>query len=248
MRKKLIAGNWKMNMLPKQAADFVSEMKAKVNTDKVDVVFCVPSIYLQWALGELKDTNIQVGAQNMHYMEGGAYTGEISAPMLSGLGVPFAIIGHSERREYFNESDTTVNLKSQQALKHGISPIICIGETLKQRQANRTLEVIGKQLSIATDGMKAEDIKKIVIAYEPIWAIGTGLTATSEQAEEVCAMIREQLSARYGASAADAVRILYGGSVNAKNSAELFSMPNIDGGLVGGASIVPDFEKVVHFG
>ncbi|MCL2386242.1 MAG: triose-phosphate isomerase [Defluviitaleaceae bacterium] len=246
-RKKIIAGNWKMNLTPKKAEEFVTDMKAKLDTDKVEVVLCVPYVSLHAVQSVLKGSNIKVGAQNMHYMDKGAYTGEISGEMLADMGIPYAIIGHSERREYFAESDTQVNIKSLKALKTGITPIICIGETLKQRMSERTFCVISKQLSIAVDGMTADDIAKIVIAYEPIWAIGTGKVATPEQAEEVCAAIRKQIGEKFGQGAADAVRILYGGSVTADNANTLFKMPNIDGGLVGGASLQPTFEKVVHF-
>lgn len=247
MRKKLVAGNWKMNLTPSAAEKFVNSIKGSIDTDKVDVVMCVPFVNLQKVMDLLNGTKIKVGAQNMHYAEEGAYTGEISAPMLADMKVPYVIIGHSERREYFAESDTQVNLKSLKALKHGLIPIICIGETSKQRTQKRTFDVISKQLTVAIDEMSADDIKKIVIAYEPVWAIGTGLTATKEQAEEVCLAIRNQLKARFGSDVADAVRILYGGSVTDENANELFNMPNIDGGLVGGASLKPSFEKVVHF-
>ncbi|MCL1882698.1 MAG: triose-phosphate isomerase [Defluviitaleaceae bacterium] len=246
-RKKIIAGNWKMNLVPKEAEAFTKEMKTKVDTNKVEVVFCVPYVHLSMALDVLSGTNIKVGAQNMHYADKGAYTGEISGKMLAGMNVPYVIIGHSERREYFGETDTEVNLKALKALSCGLTPIICIGETSKQRESERTFDVIRKQLNVATDEMSAEDLTKVVIAYEPIWAIGTGETATKEQAEEVCAMIRNQIQTKHGQSAADSIRILYGGSVTDANAGELFAMPNIDGGLVGGASLKPSFEKVVHF-
>jgi len=247
MRKKVVAGNWKMNLTPAQARDFATEMKSKINTDSVDVVMCVPFVYLPMVQDILAGTKIAVGAQNMHYADEGAYTGEISGKMLAEMNVPYVIIGHSERREYFSETDTTVNIKSLKALQHGLVPIVCIGETLKQRDSNRTFDVIAKQLEIALCGMGAENIAKIVIAYEPIWAIGTGKTATKEQAEEVCAAIRAQIRGRYGDEPAAAVRVLYGGSVNDANANELFTMPNIDGGLVGGASLKPSFEKVVFY-
>ncbi|MCL2355641.1 MAG: triose-phosphate isomerase [Defluviitaleaceae bacterium] len=247
MRKKLIAGNWKMNLCAKEAESFTKEMKGTVNTDAADVVFCVPYVHLSAVRDILAGTHIKVGAQNMHYAEDGAYTGEISAKMLASMDIPYVIVGHSERREYFKESDTEVNLKALTALNSGLTPIICIGETSKQRKSKRTFNVIRKQLAFAIDEMSAEDIAKIVIAYEPVWAIGTGETATKEQAEEVCALIRDEIKAAHGAAAADAVRILYGGSVSPDNAGELFSMPNIDGGLVGGASLKSTFEKVVHF-
>jgi triosephosphate isomerase len=246
MRKKIVAGNWKMNLLPSEAKAFTGELKEKINTDKVDVVICVPDVHLYPILDLVKGTKIKVGAQNMHYADKGAYTGEVSGKMLVEMGVSYVIIGHSERREYFNETDTTVNLKTLRALDDGLIPIVCIGETLKQRESDRTSFVISKQLSFAVDGMTEADIRKIVIAYEPVWAIGTGKTATKEQAEEVCAAIRKQLNDRFG-SVSEEVRILYGGSVTDVNAKELFAMPNIDGGLVGGASLKSSFEQVVCF-
>ncbi|MCL1877387.1 MAG: triose-phosphate isomerase [Defluviitaleaceae bacterium] len=247
MRKKLIAGNWKMNLNAKMAEQFTKLMKETVNTDTADVVFCVPFVHLGMVKSILAGTNIKVGAQNMHYASNGAYTGEISGQMLASMEIPYVIIGHSERREYFKESDTEVNLKALTALKEGLTPIICIGETSKQRKSGRTFSVVRKQLAFAIDEMTAEDITKIIVAYEPVWAIGTGETATKEQAEEVCALIRDEIKASHGQTAADNVRILYGGSVSPENANELFSMPNIDGGLVGGASIKSTFEKVVNF-
>jgi triosephosphate isomerase len=248
MRKKLIAGNWKMNLLPAEAKAFAQEMKGKINSDKADVVLCVPFVHLHLVMEAVAGTNIKVGAQNMHYADEGAYTGEVSGKMLAAMGVPYVIIGHSERREYFNESDTTVNIKSLKALENGLTPIICIGETLKQRETERTFDVIRKQLSIALNGKTEDDIKKIVIAYEPVWAIGTGRTATVIQAEQVCAAIRKQIEEGFGELISEQVRILYGGSVTPDNAKDLFNMPNIDGGLVGGASLKPSFEQVVCFG
>jgi len=245
-RKKVVAGNWKMNLTPSKAEAFIGEIKDKINTDKVEVVLCVPYVNLPTAQNALKGTNIHVGAQNMHYADEGAYTGEISGKMLAEMKIPYVIIGHSERREYFSESDTQVNIKSLKALREGIIPIICIGETSKQRNSGRTFDVVRKQLSVALDDMTAEDVKKVIIAYEPIWAIGTGVTATKEQAEEVCAAIREQIGKRFG-TVSESTRILYGGSVTPDNANELFNMPNIDGGLVGGASLKTSFEQVVHF-
>lgn len=247
MRKKMVAGNWKMNFASKKAEGFAFEMKEKINTDKVDVVLCVPFVHLSLVAGVLAGTHIKVGAQNMHYADEGAYTGEISGKMLAGMEVPYVIIGHSERREYFGETDTQINLKALKALQNNLTPIICIGETAKQRKQGRTFSVIRKQLAFALDEITAEDITKSVIAYEPIWAIGTGENATKEQAEEVCAAIRKQIQFRYGHWSADNVRILYGGSVTEDNAEDLFTMPNIDGGLVGGASIKSSFEQVVHF-
>jgi len=247
MRKKIIAGNWKMHFTPSRAEKFASDMKSKLDTDRVEVVLCVSSVNLQSVKTALKGSNVKVGAQNMHYMDEGAYTGEISGEMLQDIGVPYVIIGHSERRERFGETDTTVNLKTLKAMEHGITPIICVGETQKQRLQDRTKGVLHKQITFALDELKPEDVAKVVIAYEPIWAIGTGLTATTEQAEDACAMIRKQIHAQFGKEASEKVRILYGGSVSPKNAAELFAMPNIDGGLVGGASVVPSFEQVVKF-
>jgi triosephosphate isomerase len=247
MRKKIIAGNWKMYYSPAKAVAFVNEIKDKINTDASDVVLCVPFINLQPVMDALKGTFIKVGAQNMHYKDEGACTGEISGFMLKEMGVPYVIIGHSERRANFGETDTAVNLKALKALENGLTPIICVGESLKQRKSGITADLIRRQTVIALLSMKADDVAKTVIAYEPIWAIGTGETATNEQAEEACAVIRHVVGELYGASVADAVRIQYGGSVNADNASALFNMPNIDGGLVGGASIQPSFERIVNY-
>ena len=236
-----------MNKIPSEAKDFVHENKEKFDSSKVDVVLCVPDVSLNTVMGELEGTHIKVGAQNMHYMDNGAYTGEISGKMLADMGVKYVIIGHSERRERFGETDTTVNLKTLKALQHGITPIICIGESQRQRKEGRTQEVLRKQLAFALDELTPEDVTEVIIAYEPIWAIGTGEVATDEQAEEACALIREQITRRFGQDAAYKVRVLYGGSVDDKNAKVLFNMPNIDGGLVGGASLKPSFEQVVHF-
>jgi len=248
MRKKIVAGNWKMHFTPTKAAEFAQEMKDKIDTDTVEVVLCVPYVSLQSVQNEFKGTHIKVGAQNMHYMDEGAYTGEISGAMLGDMGVPYVLIGHSERRERFGETDTTINLKTLKALEHGLTPIICVGESLKQRKSGRTFSVLRKQIAFALDELTTSNVSKIVIAYEPIWAIGTGETATTEQAEEACAFIRSNINTRFGSTAADNVRILYGGSVTADTAGELFAEPNIDGGLVGGASMALTFEKVVHFG
>jgi triosephosphate isomerase len=247
-RKKFIAGNWKMNHTQITAESFVREIRDSINTEAADVVLCVPFTALHAVKPVLLGTAIKLGAQNVHYAENGAYTGEISAKMLKDMAIPYVIIGHSERREYFKESDTEVNLKTIQALKHGLTPIVCIGETSKQRNSGRTFDVIKKQLSVAIDDISPEDVNKIIIAYEPIWAIGTGVTATKEQAEEVCDAIRKQLHKRFGHWVSDNVRILYGGSVSEDNAKELFNMPNIDGGLVGGASLKATFAKVVNYG
>ncbi len=247
MRKKIIAGNWKMNKTPKEAVELVHHLKYKVNTDKVDVVFCVPAIDLIPVADELKDTNISVGAQNMHFKDSGAFTGEISADMLIETGIKYVIIGHSERRQYFNETDETVNKKVLQAIEKGLTPIICVGETLEQREKGITVDFVRIQVRSALKDVTAEEAQNIVIAYEPIWAIGTGITATSEQAQEVCSAIRKVIGEIYNDDVADKIRIQYGGSVNGSNAAELFSMADIDGGLVGGASLKDDFSNIVNY-
>lgn len=247
MRKKIIAGNWKMNKTPNEAVALINELKPLVVNDEVDVVFCVPAIDIIPAIEAAKGTNIQIGAENMYYEESGAYTGEIAPAMLTDVGVKYVIIGHSERREYFAETDETVNKKVLKAFEHGITPIICCGETLTQREQGITIDWIRQQIKIAFLNVTAEQAKTAVIAYEPIWAIGTGKTATSEQAEEVCGAIRACIAEIYDAATADAIRIQYGGSVNAGNAAELFAKPDIDGGLVGGASLKPEFGKIVNY-
>ncbi|MCL2364086.1 MAG: triose-phosphate isomerase [Defluviitaleaceae bacterium] len=248
MRKRLIAGNWKMFFTPPMARKFAEEIKEKFSSPDVDTVLCVPYLAIQSVMDAFAGSNIKVGAQNMHYMDEGAYTGEISGEMLAAMGVPYVIIGHSERRERFSETDTTVNLKLLKALQHGLTPIVCVGESQRQRKENRTAAVLRKQINFALDEVKAADMSKIVIAYEPIWAIGTGDVATTEQAEEACTLIRKQVAELKGDTAAQSVRILYGGSVGPDNAKELFAQPNIDGGLVGGASTKPSFEQVVHCG
>lgn len=247
MRKKIIAGNWKMNKTPSEAVALINELKPLVANDEVDVVFCVPAIDIIPAIEAAKGTNIQIGAENMYYEESGAYTGEIAPAMLTDVGVKYVIIGHSERREYFAETDETVNKKVLKAFEHGITPIICCGETLTQREQGITIDWIRQQIKIAFLNVTAEQAKTAVIAYEPIWAIGTGKTATSEQAEEVCGAIRACISEIYDAATADAIRIQYGGSVNAGNAAELFAKPDIDGGLVGGASLKAEFGQIVNY-
>ena len=246
-RKKIIAGNWKMNMTPSEAVKLVEELKPLVVNDEVDVVFCVPAIDIIPAMEAAKGTNIQIGAENMYFEEKGAYTGEISPDMLVDAGVKYVIIGHSERREYFAETDETVNKKVLKAFEHGLTPIICCGETLTQREQGITLDWIRQQIKIAFQNVTAEQAKTAVIAYEPIWAIGTGKTATSDQAEEVCGAIRACIAEVYDEATAAEIRIQYGGSVNAGNAAELFAKPDIDGGLVGGASLKPDFGKIVNY-
>ena len=248
MRKKIIAGNWKMNFTPTEARQFARCMKDKINSDKVQVVLCAPYVALQTVKDELAGTHIAVGAQNMHYMDTGAYTGEISGPMLKDMGITYTLIGHSERREKFGEIDATVNLRTINAIKHGIIPIICVGESLKQRDDGRTFEVLRKQINFDLDDLTEDQAARIVIAYEPIWAIGTGKVASTQQAEEACAYIRSRIAEKYGDETANATRILYGGSVDPTNAGDLFSMPNIDGGLVGGASMKPTFEDIVKAG
>ena len=247
MRKKIIAGNWKMNKTPSEAVALIDELKPLVANDEVDVVFCVPAIDIVPAVEATKDTNINIGAENLYFEESGAYTGEIAPNMLTDAGVKYVIIGHSERREYFAETDETVNKKVLKAIEHGITPIICCGETLEQREQGITIDWVRMQIKIAYQGVSAEDAKDTVIAYEPIWAIGTGKTATSDQAEEVCAAIRDCIKEVYDEATADAIRIQYGGSMNADNAAELLAKPNIDGGLVGGASLKADFGKIVNY-
>ena len=247
MRKKIVAGNWKMNMTPTQAVELVNTLKPLVANDEVDVVFCVPAIDIIPAMEAAKGTNINIGAENMYFEDSGAYTGEISPKMLADAGVRYVVIGHSERREYFAETDETVNKKVLKALEYGITPIICCGETLTQREQGITIDWIRQQIKIAFLNVTADQAKTTVIAYEPIWAIGTGKTATTEQAEEVCAAIRVCIGEIYDQATAEAIRIQYGGSVNAGNAAELFAQPDIDGGLVGGASLKPDFGKIVCY-
>ena len=247
MRKTIVAGNWKMNMTPSQAKTLIEELKPLVADAKNGCIICVPFTDLSVALDATVGTNIEVGAENMHFEEHGAYTGEIAPDMLAEMGVKYVIIGHSERRQYFAETDETVNKKVVKAFEHGLTPIICVGESLEQREQGITFEHVAMQTKIALLGLSADQVKKTIIAYEPIWAIGTGKTATSDQAQEVCAKIRETVESVFGKDAADAVIIQYGGSVNAKNSAELFAKPDIDGGLVGGASLkANDFSVIVN--
>ena len=246
-RRKIVAGNWKMNKTPSQAVELINELKPLVASEDVDVVFCVPAICIIPAMEAAKGSNISIGAENMFYEESGAYTGEIAPNMLTDVGVKYVIIGHSERREYFAETDVTVNKKVLKAFEHNLIPIVCVGESLEQREQGITFELVAMQTKIALLGLTEEQVKKTIIAYEPIWAIGTGKTATNEQAQEVCAKIRETVCEVYGKDAADAVTIQYGGSVNAKNSAELFAKEDIDGGLVGGASLkANDFSIIVN--
>ena len=246
-RKKIIAGNWKMNMTPSEAVELVNTLKPLVATDDADVVFCVPAIDIIPVMEAAKGSNIQVGAENMYYEEKGAYTGEISPAMLTDVGVKYVVLGHSERREYFAETNETVNKKMLKAFEHGITPIMCCGETLTQREQGVTMDFIRQQVKVGFLGVTAEQAATAVIAYEPIWAIGTGKTATTEQAQEVCKGIRECIAEIYDEATAEAIRIQYGGSVNAATAPELFAQPDIDGGLVGGAALKPDFGKIVNW-
>ena len=246
MRKPIIAGNWKMNNTASQGVALVKAIAPLVEDAECDVVVCVPAIDIP-AVGEaLKGTKIALGAQNVHFAEKGAYTGEISASMLKEYGVQYVIIGHSERRQYFGETDETVNKRTLAALAAGLTPIVCIGESLEERETGKTESVLAKQIEEGFKGI--EDIKKIVVAYEPIWAIGTGRTATAEQANETIGFIRKTCAEVFCPKCAEKVRIQYGGSMNAKNCKELMAMPEIDGGLIGGASLkAPDFAAIVHY-
>ncbi len=246
-RKKIIAGNWKMNMTPSEAVALVETLKPLVKNDEVDVVFGVPAIDIVPVVEACKGTNIAVAAENMYFEEKGAYTGEISPAMLTDAGVKYVILGHSERRDYFKETSEDVNKKVLKAFEHGLTPIMCCGETLDAERAGHYLDWIRKQVKIAFQNVTADQAKTAVIAYEPIWAIGTGKTATTEQAEEVCGAIRACIGEIYDEATKEAIRIQYGGSVNAGNAAELFAQPDIDGGLVGGASLKADFGKIVCY-
>ncbi len=246
MRKRVIAGNWKMNMLPNEAISFIEQLSNKVADAKEEIVLCVPYTDLFYSLLTAQNTNIKIGAQNMHWEENGAYTGEVSGPMLKSIGVQYVIIGHSERRQYFAETDDTVNKKVKSAFKYGLKPIVCVGETLEQREAGNTKEIITKQTQLALDGLNANEIENTIIAYEPIWAIGTGKTATSEDANNSIKEIRNKIKEIYGEEISEKVVILYGGSVKASNAKELFMTSDIDGALVGGASLnVEEFTKII---
>ena len=248
MRKKIIAGNWKMNMLPNEAIQFIEGLEKLVKDTENEVVLCVPYTDLFYALMSAQGTNIKIGAQNMHWEEKGAYTGEISAEMLKSINVEYVIIGHSERRQYFSETDETVNKKIKKALQVGLKPILCVGETLEQREAGIVEQIITTQTEKALEGLTKEQVEKVVIAYEPIWAIGTGKTATKEDANDAIKMIRGKIAEIYGQNVAKGVIIQYGGSVKAANAKELFEMSDIDGGLVGGASLkLDEFEKIVNY-
>ena len=246
-RRKIVAGNWKMNMTPSQAVELVNTLKPLVASEDVDVVFCVPAIDIIPVIEAAKGSIIQVGAENMYFEEKGAYTGEIAPAMLADVGVKYVVLGHSERREFFAETNETVNKKMIKAFEHGITPIMCCGESLEQREQGITMDWIRQQVKVGFLGVTAEQAKTAVIAYEPIWAIGTGKTATTEQAQEVCKGIRECIAEIYDEATAEAIRIQYGGSVNAATAPELFVQPDIDGGLVGGAALKPDFGKIVNW-
>ncbi|MEE0682567.1 MAG: triose-phosphate isomerase [Candidatus Gastranaerophilaceae bacterium] len=245
-RKPIIAGNWKMNMTPSGAVKLVKELVPLVKDADCDVVICPPFVDIPAVCGILENTDIKIGAQNAHWAANGAFTGEISAAMLSELNVSYAIIGHSERRQYFGETDDTVNSRVKAVISQGIIPIICVGESYGQREAQETDAVLSKQITAAFNGIPASDAARCVIAYEPIWAIGTGRTATESMANETIGMIRSLIRSMYGDEAANSLRIQYGGSMNARNARSLMEMPEIDGGLIGGASLkATDFSEIV---
>ena len=246
LRKAVIAGNWKMNKTPAEAKELISAIAPLVKDAGCDVVACTPFVDLASAQEAAAGTNIQIGAENCHWEKSGAYTGEISAEMLASMGVNIVIIGHSERRQYFGETDVTVQKRVRAALDAGLTVILCVGETLEQREQGITSELVAMQTKIALGGVSEEELKRIIIAYEPVWAIGTGKTATAQQANEVCHTIRECIASVYSQAAADGITIQYGGSMNAGNAAELLAQPDVDGGLIGGASLKPnDFATIV---
>ncbi len=247
MRKKIIAGNWKMNMVPSEALKLVETLQPLVQNEDVDVVYCVPAIDLVPVVNAVKGSNVHVGAENLYFEDKGAYTGEISADMLVDAGVEYVIMGHSERRGYFHETDEDINKKLRKALEKGLKPIVCCGESLEQREQGITEDWIRMQIKIAFQEVTKEQAQGVVIAYEPIWAIGTGRTATAAQAEEVCKSIRDTIAEIYDTDTAEAIRIQYGGSMNAANCKELLAQPDIDGGLIGGASLKPDFGTIVNY-
>ena len=248
MRRKVIAGNWKMNMLPNEAIDYIQAFEPLVKDAKAEVILCVPYTDLFYCLMNAQGTNIKIGAQNMHFAETGAYTGEVSAKMLKSIGVEYVIIGHSERRQYYNETDETVNKKLKAAFENELKPIVCVGESLEEREAGKTEEIITSQTRLALEGLTNDQVKATIIAYEPIWAIGTGKTATSEDANNSIKAIREEVKRIYGEAVSEEVIIQYGGSVKSSNAKELFSTSDIDGGLVGGASLKPEeFSKIVNY-
>ena len=248
MRRKVIAGNWKMNMLPNEAIEYIEAFAPMVKDTENEVILCVPYTNLFYTLMNAQGTNIKIGAQNMHFAENGAYTGEVSPQMLKSIGVEYVIIGHSERRQYYNETDETVNKKVKAAYEVGLKPIVCVGESLEEREAGKTESIITNQTRLALEGLSNEDVEATIIAYEPIWAIGTGKTATSEDANNSIKAIRAEIARIYGNDVAEKVIIQYGGSVKSSNAKELFTTTDIDGGLVGGASLKPDeFSKIVNY-
>ena len=246
LRKAVIAGNWKMNNTPAQTTALINEMKPLVKDADCDVIICAPFVDLQAALEASAGSNIMIGAESCHWAESGAFTGEVSAVMLKEMGVPYVIIGHSERRQYFGETDETVNKRVRAALDAGLKVILCVGEVLEQREQGVTFEVVGMQTKIALQGISEAELENVIIAYEPVWAIGTGKTATADQADEVNGYIRSVIEELYGKKAADAFVVQYGGSMNAKNAEELLAKENVDGGLIGGASLkAEDFSVIV---
>ncbi|MEX1376859.1 MAG: triose-phosphate isomerase [Eubacteriales bacterium] len=248
MRKAIIAGNWKMNKTPEEAAKLVEELKPLVKDANCDVVVCPPFVCLDAVQKAAAGSNVKVGAQNCYFKDSGAYTGEVAPAMLEAMGVEYVIIGHSERREYFNETDDSVNKKVKLALQHNLIPIVCCGEYLEQREAGVTKTLVQYQMQAALSGLTKEQVKSLVIAYEPIWAIGTGKTATDEDANEVIGFIRKQVEEDFGKETADAVRIQYGGSMKPNNVVGLMAQDEIDGGLVGGASLnAEDFAAIVNY-
>lgn len=248
MRKKVIAGNWKMNKTPQEAIQMVKELIPLVTDSKNEVIICAPYIDLIPLVELTKGTNVKIGAENMHFAKSGAYTGEISGPMLKAIGVEYVILGHSERRQYFAETDDTVNKKLKAAFEYDLKPIVCVGETLGEREAGKTEDIITSQTRLALDGITKEQVKQTIIAYEPIWAIGTGKTATSDDANNSIKSIREEIAKEYGGDIAQEVIIQYGGSVKSSNARELFTTSDIDGGLVGGASLkAEEFSKIVNY-
>ncbi len=248
MRKKIIAGNWKMNMLPNEAISYIEGLSPLVKNTDNEVVLCVPYTDLFYSLLTAQETTIKIGAQNMHYEETGAYTGEISGSMLKCINVEYVIIGHSERRQYYNETDETVNKKVKSAFSNKLKPILCVGETLEERESGKTKEIITTQTKKALEGLTKEEVANTIVAYEPIWAIGTGKTATSDDANNSIKAIRNEIANIYGNEIAEKIIILYGGSVKSSNAKELFEMSDIDGGLVGGASLnLEEFSKIVNY-
>ena len=248
MRRKVIAGNWKMNMLPNETIEFFDKFIPSVKDSKNDVIICVPYTDLFYAILSAQNSNIKIGAENMHWEEKGAYTGEVSGKMLKSINVEYVIIGHSERRAYFNETDESVNKKIKSAFENGLNPIVCVGETLEQRENNQTQHIITSQVEKALEGLSEEQVQNTIIAYEPIWAIGTGKTATPEDANNTIKLIRNKVKEMYNSDVSENVIILYGGSVKSTNAKELFETSDIDGGLVGGASLKADeFAKIVNY-